>query len=105
MMEQTEKQFSDSVVEYARLRGWLVHRDPTWRATGADPGYPDCTFVRDGTLIFAELKLDNARSKPTAPQQAWLAALHEVEGHMDGGRLRVGIWRPSDWDRIEEVLR
>ena len=97
----TEREFSDAVVEYARLRGWLVHRDPTWRATGADPGYPDLTLARNGRQIFAKLKLDKHGSRLSAAQQAWLAALASV----DSANVLVTVWRPSNWEQVIAVLR
>lgn len=107
---QTEKQFSDAIVEYARLCGWLVHRDPTWRATGADPGYPDLTLARtfiskNGTgrserrIIFAELKV--GKNKLTSAQLDWYTTL--VYGRSK--TVEVYIWRPEDWPEIEKVLR
>ena len=101
MNEQTERQFADAVVGLATMTGWLVKRDPSWRATAASPGYPDLTMVRNGVLIFAELKLDKARSKPTEAQEAWLAALRLAPSPW----VRVCVWRPSMWPSIEETLR
>lgn len=54
------------------------------------------TMVRDGRLIFAELKV--GRNKPTAAQTEWLETLGAVEG------VEVYVWWPDDWDDIEETL-
>lgn len=100
----TEKQLSDNIVSLARMLGWLVHRDPTWRATGADPGYPDLTLVRERQVIFAELKSE--KGSLTDDQWAWVNALVgiAVDTHPV---VRMCVWRPSQWldGTIEAVLR
>src|SRR5665213_1836630 len=60
----TEAQWQRRVLDLAQLCGWRVaHFRPARTATGwrtaveADGvGYPDLTMVRDGRLLFAELK-------------------------------------------------
>lgn len=59
-------------------------------------GFPDLTLVRDGALVFAELKRDTTR--PTDDQIAWHAALEAVPG------VEVYVWRPRDWDAIVDRL-
>jgi len=54
-------------------------------------------FVRDGRLIFAELKSE--RGRLTHPQRLWLAALRDCDG------AAAYEWRPSSWSEIERVLR
>lgn len=98
---QTERQFSDAVVELARLCHWLVHRDPTWRATGADAGYPDLTLVGPlGQVIFAELKV--GKGKRTPSQEEWARRLLMRRWQRQG--VDYYLWRPSDWPEIERVL-
>lgn len=92
----TEKQFSQVIVDLARLRGWLVHRTPTWRATGTDPGFPDLVLARGRRLIFAELK--SQKGKLTVEQEAWRQAL-------DWGDQGVYCWKPSDFDQITKILK
>ena len=53
-------------------------------------------MVRDGKLIFAELKTE--KGNLTKAQAWWLAGLKQAHPH-------VYVWRPSDWSEIEEVLR
>jgi hypothetical protein len=95
-----EKNLGDNIVNAARRFGWLVHRDPTFRATAADPGYPDLTLVRGGRIIFAELKSEAGELAPD--QIAWRDAITD-----DIGRVRWYCWRPTDWiaGRIDEILR
>jgi hypothetical protein len=116
-LPQTEAQFQAAVIQYARLRGWLVaHFRPArtskgWRTpmTG-DPGFPDLVMTRRGTrqgeatpldspgrVIFIELKTE--RGKVSVNQAAWLDALGDCPG------VEVWLWRPRDWPTIEEVLR
>jgi len=84
-----------AVVACARLRGWLVHHQ--YDARRGTPGLPDLLMVRGGRLVFAELKVGG--NKATAEQQRWLDELRAVPG------VAAHLWRPSDWDEIEEVLR
>jgi len=101
----TEDSFKQTVIDYAHLRGWLVHhakpavkhdRWATWQ--DGDNGFPDLVLAREGVVIFAELKRE--KGKVTVDQQAWRWAL---------GAGRPGctayVWRPSDWPQIERVLR
>jgi len=59
-------------------------------------GFPDLTLVRDGHIIFAELKSQKGRIKKE--QQAWLDRLQE------NGHVEVYLWRPSDLTFINERL-
>ena len=47
-------------------------------------------------MLFVELKRQNG--KATAQQDVWLEAL-KAAGQ------EVYLWRPSDWDALEAVLR
>lgn len=96
----TERELSQAVVDLARLLRWRVHRDPPWRSTGTDAGYPDLTLVREGKVIWAELKREGG--KLTAAQKAWFAALPG-----DDEWVTVCIWTPRHWyaGLIEEALR
>lgn len=101
---QTERQFSDAIVEYARLCGWKVHRDPYWRPTATDPGYPDLTLARHGQVIFAELKV--GKGKRTAAQDDWATAVYPVECVCGrASPITYRLWVPADWPEIEEMLR
>lgn len=102
-LKETEKQFSDRVVETAHLKGWRVMHIPrgmprqgAWATPIAydGKGYPDLTMVRE-RLIVVELKVG---SRATTPEQddwaRWLTAAG-VEYH---------LWHPKDWDEIVETL-
>jgi VRR-NUC domain len=93
---QSEKQFEQAVVEYARLCGWLVWHPFDSRRSAA--GYPDLTLLRGGVLLFAELKAE--RGKLSSAQCEWLQELARV-GQQN---VRVHVWRPKDWPTIELEL-
>jgi hypothetical protein len=96
---QTEKQFQEAVLEYAKLCGWRTyHPFDSRRSTH---GYPDLTLVRDGTLIFAELKTETGRL--SAAQCDWLEDLAAVS-HGAAPWVIVRTWRPADWPEIERLL-
>jgi VRR-NUC domain len=100
---ETESQFQQALIEAAHVLGWKVaHFRPArtahgWRtpveADGA--GFPDVVLVRE-RVVFAELKAEKTRV--TRDQGRWLDAL------ADAG-AEVFLWRPSDWEEIERVLR
>lgn len=91
----SERDFQGFVVSYAHLRGWMVWHDNDSR--GNIPGWPDLVLVRDGVLMFVELKSE--KGVVSKAQQAWLDALGGVEG------VVTAVWRPSDGEQIMEALR
>ena len=100
----TEREFQKAVIEAARVLGWRVahfraaRTSRGWRtpveADGA--GFPDLCMVRDDRVVFAELKAETGKLR--GEQAAWLADL-------GAAGQSVHVWRPSDWDVIEEALR
>ena len=99
----TEAAFLEQVLALARLCGWrCYHQRPArtrhgWRtAVQGDAGFPDLVLVRDGVILFWELKVGNNRLSPQ--QSAWLAALRACG-------LAACVLRPGDWGRIEKTLR
>jgi hypothetical protein len=101
-----EATFLTQVIDLSRLWGWRVaHFRPArtsqgWRtAVQADgAGFPDLVLVRDGVLLFAELKTDEGEL--TESQREWLLALSECVGPQ-----RSVVWRPCLWDDIVETLK
>ena len=91
---QSERSFMGQVVAYARLMGWRCYH--TYDSRRSDAGFPDLVLVRRPRVIFAELKSD--RGKLTDDQRAWLEAL-------DGCSVERYIWRPSDWPKVERILK
>lgn len=99
----TEADFTTQVIGLAKLCGWrVVHFRPAltgrgWRtALQGDKGFPDLCMVREGVLLFAELKV--GRNTTTAEQDDWLA---DLRGCLD----TVYVWTPDSWPEIERVLR
>lgn len=89
-----EESFQSDVWRLARLNGWRVYHTRDSRRSPA--GFPDLVLVRDGRLIFAELKSERGRVEPE--QRAWLGDLMLVPG------AEVRIWRPSDLEEIVQTL-
>ncbi len=92
---QTEKDFQRTVVELAKLRGWLVYR--TWLPIHSPAGFPDLFLARRGAAVALELKSE--RGKASDKQLEWIAALDAVPG------ITARLVQPSDWESIQEVLR
>lgn len=89
----------------AAIFGWdHVHFRPAmtrhgWRTAGSGTmakGFPDLILVRGSRMIIAELKAEGG--KPTPDQ------IRVLEAFMLTG-VEVYIWRPSDLQRIAEILR
>lgn len=104
-----EAAFQQAVYNLARAEGWRVaHFRPvrvqrrdgsTYNETpiGLDArGWPDLVLARGSQVLVRELKAEAGRLE--ADQFAWLEAL-------GAAGLDVGVWRPSDWFAIEDVLR
>ena len=91
---QSEKQFQETVVQFAKLHGWLVFH--AFDSRRSEPGWPDLALCRPPRLVLAELKSDRGFLSPR--QKQWLAALGECTN------LEMGVWRPSDWPHIEATL-
>jgi hypothetical protein len=109
--EIDERDFMSNVIEAAELLGWRwAHFRPAktshgWRTPVSGPlgaGWPDLVLVRDrdGRMLFVELKSEYGRV--SEDQSAVLDYLRRIERLH--GWLGVGVWRPSDWDRIVEIL-
>lgn len=99
----SEIAFASQVESLLNLFGWLwCHFRPArsnkgWRTPLAGhKGLPDYVAVRDGVLLFAELK--DRYGKPSREQQEWIDAL-KAAGQ------QVYLWRPGDIDEVTEILR
>ncbi len=91
----TEKQLQAAIVKTARLLGWRCYH--TYDSRRSEPGYPDLTMVKDGRLLFVELKA--VTGKVSDAQLEWLDAL--------GLAAESYVWRPAQWldGTVERVLR
>ena len=102
---ESEAYFQRRVIDLAHFWGWRVaHFRPAqnargdWRTAvaGDGKGLPDLVLVRDGALIFAELKRQDGKVSPE--QKTWLEELNKTPG------VTVCVWRPADWQLIVELL-
>ena len=123
----TEKELQRRVMRLAKELGWRrfhVKPAPMRNRKGryitpvdGEAGFPDLVLVRDGRLLFAELKSE--RGQLSAEQMAWRHQLQQVEASsgmhvenlatgfgVDCRNVQVFVWRPQDWDdgTIEQVL-
>ena len=91
----SERDFQAQVVQLSELCGWMVYH--TYDSRRSNAGFPDLVLVRPPQVVFAELKSQKGRVRPQ--QEVWLSAL----GASD--KVTVALWRPSDWDDLERILR
>lgn len=101
----SEAELQDAVVQLAQLRGWLVHHGRPARTINGwctpitgDAGFPDLVLVREGIIIFCELK--SAKGRISTQQKKWLEQLSSNHS------VRAVVWRPRDWfsGEIAEIL-
>ena len=107
-----EQAFTDSVIDLAKMTGWHVHHDRLKQNVQGHAGFPDLCLVREGDVIFAELKMDG--KEPTEEQQEWLdTALLPLArislppgapGHVPEVFVRSACWKPSMWEQIVKTL-
>lgn len=90
-----EKELREQVRNLSRLFHWQFHFE--WLAIHSPKGFPDLCLVRPPRIIFAELKTE--KGKVSDSQQVWIALLKQCPG------VECYVWRPSDFDRIAEILR
>jgi hypothetical protein len=102
----TEANFQAAVIELAEACGWWVWKDYDPRRNQA--GWPDLFLWRNGYILFAELKREKGKRTPLQDEMAQKLMLTEARS-IPGADLiplvRYYLWRPSDWDEIEEILR
>ena len=102
-LKVSEADFTTTVIEYAMLKGWRVcHFRPArtekgWRtALQGHRGWFDIMAARMGRLVLAELKAEGGSQDDD--QCEWWNQVVPNES------VEVYLWRPSDFDRIKEVL-
>ena len=94
-IELTEKQFEAQVKHLAYLFRWKYYH--TWRSIHSPAGFPDCVMIRDKRIVVAELKSE--KGKVTLLQEGWLEAFRAT------GMAEAYLWKPSDFEKIVELLR
>lgn len=80
-----ERALQQAVEGIARTYGWKCYH--THDSRRSQPGFPDIVLVKDGRLIFAELK--SAKGRLSQPQKDWIGALERTAAE-------VFVWRPAD---------
>ncbi len=101
----TEENWRATVEDLAERHGWKhyhppragVRRGTRWTASaaGTTTGFPDLTLVKDGSLIFVELKSETG--KLSDAQLDWLRELGDTGA-------TTYVWRPSDLPKVMRVL-
>lgn len=101
----SEKTFQQQIVTLAKVTGWMVYH--TYDSRKSEPGFPDLVMVKDGRLIFAEVKTE--KGKLTEAQGKWATALMKVRETITirifGSNVGYFIWKPSNWEEIVECLK
>lgn len=91
---QSERSFQSQVLQLAKVLGWRAYH--TWNSMHSTGGFPDLVLVRRPRVVFAELKRQD--KGPTPDQTAWLEELRACD-------QEAYLWRPSDWNELERILR
>lgn len=94
--EITEKVWQKQVEGLAKTLGYR-HYHPYFSMRSA-PGYPDLTLISPSQKRVIWIELKTEKGKVTNNQQEWLDCLAEAG-------QEVYVFRPSDFDRIVEILR
>lgn len=120
LRDLSEEEFRAQVNDVAAIYGWEwmfvkplraaggIWKTPTFGTLGK--GWPDTVFIRprDRRILFVEFKRELGKVEPD--QERVLEVLRSLEttspfGPALVGQIEVHVWRPSDFDRIVEVLR
>lgn len=72
----TEGEMQDSIRQAALQHHWRFYH--TFNSRRSDAGFPDCVCVRDGRLMFFELKRQSGRV--SMQQVLWIVELGQVPG-------------------------
>lgn len=106
MLELSERQWQKVVLDMFKIYGWrTAHFDASVRVVGKErtfvgdvgsKGFPDIIACRPKRIIFAELKSEKGRL--SEQQKEWLALLNISDAE-------TYVWRPSDYNDIQEVLK
>lgn len=84
----------------ASTRGWTYYHPPDNKPINGKiqqvvAGFPDLVLVKNGTLVFAELKKETG--KTSLEQDEWLAVLAACGN-------KCYVWRPSQLQEVISVL-
>lgn len=96
-----EAEFRRFVMQHAASAGWKMHADPDTFVRMGDKGFPDLVLAREHAtrpvteVLFRELKMPGKYLNPD--QWDWEQLLKQAGCDHD-------VWRPTDWQKIEEEL-
>ena len=97
----TEKDLERNTRQQAKLFGWAFYH--TWNSRNSAAGYPDATLVRDGEIIFVEMKQDG--KEPTEAQYVWLYDLYEAAERSNGAVDVWVLWECNFQEFVERLAR
>jgi hypothetical protein len=102
LLVESERDFQREVIQRAKSLGWFIFhalpgqgRNKHLTLFIGKRGFPDLVLCRPPRLLFVELKSEKGRL--SKDQQEWLDALRACG-------VEVYVWRPSDLERITEIL-
>ncbi len=72
--QMTERDMQETLRMWALQNGWLAFH--VFDSQRSHPGFPDLCCVKDGRLLFLELKSQKGRISPW--QRQWLTCLADV---------------------------
>lgn len=95
IIEPSEKEFQNQVIELALLNGFRYYH--THDSRRSNPGFPDLVLVRaiPPRVIFAEIKASHGSLSPA--QRVWINELRAAGAE-------VYVWYPDDFDSIQQIL-
>ena len=104
-----EVDFHATVAGMMKAFGWnLIYH--THNSERSESGFPDLFAIKSGKyprMLIAELKRE--KGQPTPEQHQWLQELQafHCQGWIPdrGFSVEVYLWRPSDLDDIERILK
>lgn len=89
-----EAEFQRTVQQAAGYLGWYVVHFPNMISNPA--GWPDLLLMKNGKVLLLELKGEKGR---LGPRQA------ECHERLRAAGMHIEVVRPSDWDRLEALLK
>lgn len=127
MPKGPEYELQSQIAQLAHILGWetiafrpaMTKRGMRTPGTGSmAKGWPDMTLVRtrDRRIIFAELKSNVGKLSPDQERVIDVLTMLTADGMIRSGvypggppyeptRVEVHVWRPRDFDQIEQALR
>lgn len=96
-----EREWQSEVIFQAKARGWKWYHPPDnkpnayGRIQQIVAGFPDLVLVKNGTIIFVELKRETGVM--SVEQEGWFEELRACG-------LTCYLWRPSDFLDMVQIL-